>query len=463
MAGGLMQLLATGAADQYLTASPEMSFYKQAYKRHTPFAMESVRQTFLTKPVLQQQARGSFTCRIGRVADLLQEVYFSFVLPDIFSDEDMRFQWVKHVAHYMIYSYSVRLDSVLIDDGYGEWLDVWNELSLPEGKRAMYDRMIGNVSAYTSPAVRDQMVIITNNRVEYAYYPVGVPGSTDPSIPSRRFFVPLPFWFTRNPSLALPLVALQYQNLDVTLELRSAEELYQLWDNERGVYWSPAKWRSMFPQDAARSLFRSFLAPADALSNEVDLDAYLECNFVFLGDDERKYVAYTPVDLLVERVYRSEREGIRGPTTMDLTLSMPVKEMIWITRRGDAKDRNEWSNLTNRFPENENAPILKTAKLLWNGMDRFEEKPSAFFNLLQVYQHHSSTAREGIYCYSFALYPEKLQPSGTFNASMVSKIQLYLTTQERESEDYEYEVIVYSLYYNVFRIMAGSGSMVFAN
>lgn len=461
MAGGLMQILAVGTADQWLTSNPAMSFFKQVYRHTTPFAMESVRQTFMTAPTLLKNARSSYTCRIGRVGDMLKDVYLSFELPDIFSGADLRFQWIKHVAHYMILSYSVRLDTVLIDEGYGEWLDIWSELSLPPGKQEAYDRMIGNVGAYTGPKALDARVICINNRLSYSHYPAASEGS--PSIPRRRFYVPIPFWFTRSPSLALPLVGLQYQNCEITIEFRSFEELYQLWDAQNACYWSPSKWRSLYPDQAAKTDLGRFLKGAPQVDS-LDLNAYLECTYVFLGDDERRYVAYHPADMLIDRVSRNETRGLKGQTTIaDLTLNMPIKELVWITRRTDAYDRNELSNLTNQFPENENFGILETAKIMWNGLDRIEEKPSAYFNLLQPFQHHSNGARQGIYCYSFALHPEKMQPSGTFNASAVNKVQLYVTTSQPDDTSYEYELVTYALYYNIFRIAGGSGSMLYAN
>ena len=152
---------------------------------------------------------------------------------------------------------------------------------------------------------------------------------------------------------------------------------------------------------------------------------------------------------------------------MDLPLHNPTKELIWVTQRSDVNNYNDWTNYTNRHSYNRNYPILKSAKILFNGFDRFEEKPAAYFNLLQPFQHHTNSPREGIYVYSFALHPEKSAPSGTCNMSMLQKTQLYVTTNAIDTTDvnpkYEYEVTVYSLSYNIFRVMSGSGSMVFAN
>ena len=114
-----MQLVARGQQDIYLTGSAKLSYFQFVYRKHTNFAMESVHQTFLSKPVLDRSSHTIATCRIGRVADLLYDVFFSFQLPAIYSDGNLRFKWIDKVANYMIYSASVRIDTNLIDIQYG--------------------------------------------------------------------------------------------------------------------------------------------------------------------------------------------------------------------------------------------------------------------------------------------------------------------------------------------------------
>jgi hypothetical protein len=239
------------------------------------------------------------------------------------------------------------------------------------------------------------------------------------------------------------------------------ENLYQLYDEISDTYVSPSKFREIYGGepglDVSISHFTAFGGNGPSV---IDLDAYLECNFYFLDETERRTIASKPIDIMVERIAKSTHDGVRGQATLDLVLSNPVKELVWFTRRGDVRSYNTWANFTATNPENPLAPIMSTAKLLWNGLERIEEKPSAYFNLIQPYQHHTASPREGVYCYSFALYPEKHQPSGTFNASMVNKIQMYVTTT---NASVEYDVVVFALYYNIFRLMGGRGELVFAN
>jgi len=190
MPGGLMSLLAVGAQDQYINIAPEMSYFRQVYRRCTNFSMESMRQSFLTKPVIEN-SRSQYSCRISRIGDLLQQVFLCFELPEIYSDRNLRFRWVKNMANYMMYTYSVRIDTQLIDQKWGEWMDIWNELTLPVDKRASYEEMTGNVESYVNPAVYLPILTVKNNRLNFNTYREARAGY--PSIPRRKCFIPLDF------------------------------------------------------------------------------------------------------------------------------------------------------------------------------------------------------------------------------------------------------------------------------
>ena len=481
MAGGVMQLAAYGAASEYIMGNPDFSYFRLVYRKHTNFSMESITLSFNTKPSLDYQTSGTFTCNIGRSADLLKDLYFSFELPDIYSNDTHRFQWIRDIGNIMILRTWVNVDATTIDMQYGLWMDIWNELTIDSSKKDTYNRMIGNVDEFTSPKAAADIAIITNNNLTYSYYPVGTDGS--PSIPGRRFYIPMNFWFTRNTGLALPLIALQYQKVTINVELRPIQELYQVFDRTLVRYISPTLFMQRHPSNATDDALiiedpiykgdvsiSRFLKPPSAtkqINRIIDLNANIEANYIYLDTAERTLLAkQAQIDYLVEQVYATTLDGIKGYNLLNMTLHNPTKEFVWITQRSDAYQYNEWSNYTNRLPYDKNYPILKTAKILFNGMDRIEEKPAAYFNLIQPYQHHTNSPREGIYVYSFALYPEKSAPSGTCNMSMLQKVQLYVSTNAiltTEPTTYDYTIIVYSLSYNIFRVASGSGGMVFAN
>lgn len=466
MAGGIIQLVATGSQDTYITGNPDFTYFAMVFKRHTNFAMESIQLAFDTKPTLGTSA-GTFTCTIGRYADLMKEVYLTFTLPDIYSDDVVQFQWIKNVANYMIDSYTINVDQQAIDTQYGEWMDIWNELTLPPAKRDTYNRMMGNVEEFVAPKALDDIAIIKSNWLTYSYYPNADPST--PSVPGRRFYLPLNFWFCKTPALAFPLVALQYNVVTINITFNPMHELYQVFDRTLGLYVSPAYFQSRHanvPNDPLAGQDVSigrFMSPnqVGAPAVSYDLQAYLEVNYIYLDTPEQFAVASQPQDFLIERLDQYEPGEFMGTANISLPLHNPVKEMVWITRRADIGLYNDWCNFTNSVPEDRTKPILASGHLMFNGVDRFADKPADFFNLLQPFQYHTASPRQGIYCYSFALFPEKPTPSGSANMSMINDVTLSLTFNAPLAA-YKFEVVIYSVSINIFRVMAGTGSVVFA-
>jgi len=480
MPGGLMQLLTVGAQDQYLTISPEKSYFKQVYKRPTNFSMQSVQNTFISTPSLNSSSRVQYTCKIPRVGDLLKDVILTLRLPKIYIPYtnvvkiingvpvgQPQFRWIPKIGNYMLYSYSLIGDTQLLDQKWGEYDDIEEDLSGTSDKRGTYERMIG-VTPHVSNAQYKKTMRINNNTITYVETNYS-PNNTTPAIPGRRLHIPLNFWFSKSPDMSLPLVALQYQVMNINIEFRMLEELFQLYDPINNIYISPGKYRSIYGGNWSIS---DYLVYGGGGKTIIDVDPYLECNYIFLDTPERTYIATNSFDCLVENIYRNETSGITNIYTIDLAIANPIKEFIWITRRSDIFNYNDWANYTATIPEDTTQPILSTAKILWNGIDRFDIKYGHYFNLIEPYRYHTSSPREGIYVYSFALTPESIQPSGSYNASTINKTQLFLTVNKfspttipymNSIDNTEYTVIVYTVYYNIFRVMSGTGSMVFAS
>ena len=171
MGGGLLQLVAYGAQDVYLTGNPQITFFKVVYRRHTNFSMESIQQTF--------NGTGSrITAQISRNGDLLHKLYL------VFKDIDAKAPKVSF-GHELIKKVEIEIGGQLIDRQYGEWMNIWNELTLPSGKKTGFHQMID-----------------------------GKNGTKD-------VYVPLEFWFCRNIGLALPLIALQYHEVKLNVEFEN--------------------------------------------------------------------------------------------------------------------------------------------------------------------------------------------------------------------------------------------------
>jgi len=485
MPGGLMQLLTVGAQDQYLTVSPEKSYFKQVYKRPTNFSTQSVKTTFSSTPLVNPSSRVQYKCQVPRVGDMLGTVYLSLTLPDIFVANTQQivngkpvgqpiFRWIPKLGNYLVYTYSLIGDTQLLDQRWGEMDEVYTSLAIPTDKQKGLANMLGDLPSFQNPESATPYITLKNNRITYSKFPYSTSSAT-PSISGRQIYIPLNFWFTKSPDLYLPLVALQYQTININIEMRMLEELFQLYDPINNIYVSPATYRNLYDSWTIADYLQynpNTTSIGNNGNNSLDLSPYLECNYIFLDTPERTFIATNSFDCLVENVYRTEVSGITNVYTIDLPISNPVKEIVWITRRSDIFNYNDWANYTATIPENLNNSVLNTAKFIWNGIDRFDEKNAEYFNLIQPYEYHTNTPRQGIYSFSFALYPEKTEPSGSYNASVIDKSQLYLTLNKYSAttnpsingpDQTEYTVIVYSIYYNIFRVMSGTGAMVFAN
>lgn len=180
MSGGLLQLVAYGAQDIYLTGNAQITFFKVVYRRHTNFSMESIEQTFNGTADFGKKV----TCTVSRNGDLIHRVYLQVTLPTVQSTvSSAYFRWVNFIGHVLIKSVEVQIGGQRIDKQYGDWLTIWFELSCPPGLQSGYNNMVGNTVALTG---------------------TGLTGTE-----ATTLYVPLQFWFCRNAGLSLPLIALK--------------------------------------------------------------------------------------------------------------------------------------------------------------------------------------------------------------------------------------------------------------
>lgn len=490
MPGGLLQLEKYGSVDFILTGNPQISFFKAVYRKYTNFSCESIALQF-DKSDLSFDSTTTFKRKIDRNGDLMEKMFFTFTLPEIQSSSGREFRWIKNIGTNIIQEISIFVGGREIDKHYGEWLNIWNQLTLPKEKEEAYNKMIGNIPEIYAP--------------EEAFENNGVyPDSTIdvdfiPSIQSYRIYVPLAFWFCRNPALALPLIALQYHHVEVEMIMRPIRDLYTIIETDA----DQDNFGYRIKPDASISAHRieNFLTSTDLASTNsdgtrslitFDIDPELEINYIFLDKEERKRFAGTEHEYLIERVFRVDHLGLSGGTTksLDLKIHHPTKELIWITRRNDADDHNDWNNYTNWIHEDvppysfthynpygetvnitssnyayyKYQNIIKNAKIILNGYDRFVEKDDRYFNLVQPYMCNYRVPKSGIYCYSFALDNSKIiQPNGACNMSNYDNVQLWVELQSiSSSETYKYDIYVYAISYNIFRILGGMGDLEFS-
>ena len=396
-----MQLVAIGAQDVHLTGEPQISFFKVVYRRHTNFSMESIEQSFngTAKP-------GSrVTCTISRNGDLVTNMWLEVTLPKEHS-ENKDHNYVNSVGHALIEYVELEIGGQRIDKHYGEWLEIWSELTLPEEKRHGFKEMIGRRDAYSSAS----------------------------ALESHELFIPLQFFFCRNPGLALPLIALQYHEVKLNIKFRDGAKL-------------------------------------DTSNSVKDFDSVkLYVDYVYLDTEERQRFAQMSHEYLIEQLQHTGVESTKSDQVR-LNFNHPVKELVWAIRSssdgplvfGSSELKYDTANVDDSPFATADNDRFTTAKLQLNGHDRFTERDAAYFRLVQPYQHHTRVPNKYIYCYSFALNPEAHQPSGTCNFSRLDNVTLNLTGMSSNNTNTNGELLVYAVSNNILRITSGMGGLAYSN
>jgi hypothetical protein len=387
MGGGLMQLVAYGAQDIYLSGNPQITFFKVVYRRHTNFSMEAIDQTFNGSADFGKKV----TCTISRNGDLIHRVYVQVALPKMTSDT-----YKTWVGHKLIKSVEVEIGGQRIDKHYGDWLHIWNELSQTEGHWAGYKLMVSGVD------VDDD-----------TYGSLSHPGVSSGA--ERTLFIPLQFWFCRNPGLALPLIALQYHEVKINVEFADVSTCTT-------------------PSDPA------------APEKPVFQSATLYVDYIYLDTDERRRFAQVTHEYLIEQLQFTGDE--KAGSKLKLNFNHPVKELIWVEQESN-QGVGEYST------------TYSEAHIQLNGHDRTSARKAPYFQLVQPYQHHERVPvdpLQPINVYSFALKPEEHQPSGTCNMSRIDNATLNL-----KDVDSTNTVKVFAVNYNVLRIMSGMGGLAYSN
>ena len=461
-----MQLVAYGAQDVYLTGNPQITFFKVVYRRHTNFAMESIENPFNGSPGFGRKV----TCTIQRNGDLIYRIYLQATLPKVTlqtSDgSGAQFRWLNWVGHNLVKNVELEIGGQRIDKHYGDWLQIWNELTQEAGKQAGYAKMVGNVPQLVNLLVQGGEDCDNDCSG-------GEPNSSNEFLmcaPEYTLYIPLQFWFNRNPGLALPLIALQYHEVRINLEFNDLRNL-------------------CFDQTPIPSSGSNVHTIRDRVAAAGLVAASLYVDYIYLDTDERRKFAQVSHEYLIETLQFTGGESITSSSNkLKLNFNHPCKELIWVVQRDsfvscDDNVINPWKgqqpfnysdwwdravlesgySVTRVEGLAGNNPTV-TALLQLNGHDRFQVREGRYFNEVQPYQHHTNVPAVGINVYSFALQPEQHQPSGTCNLSRIDNTTLLLTVSNNAvGSATSATVRVYATNYNVLRIMSGMGGLAYSN
>jgi len=381
-----MQLVAYGAQDVYLTGNPQITFFKVVYRRHTNFSKECIEQTFSGAVGFNKR----LSATLARNGDLVQEVYLKCDLSvTCASDAANPVTGLDIDLTKLIKTAECEIGGQKIDKQYWQWLDIYN--SLFETNHDYRYKMSSGSSIAAVNAVTGTTAVQT-------------------------VYLPMRFWFNRNPGLALPLIALQYHEVKINVDVNAA----------------PAVTDGVTAADFTANL------------NE----ATLLVNYLYLDTDERRRFAQVSHEYLIEQVQHTGGETVENGK-ITLNFNHPVKCLVWSS-----------------------SVALGTAKLQLNGHDRAAVQDGTYYQLVQPYESglgHSKAiladrtwgtpgaATHNVYLYSFALKPGEHQPSGTCNFSRIDNAVLNLTHGSAS------DVSVHAVNYNVLRVMSGMGGLAYSN
>jgi len=435
-AGTIMQLVSYGSQDIYITGNPQITNFKSIYYRHTNFVIENFEELFVNDVKLNpgnsnttiiNQNTYKITSIISKKGHLLYKIYLNLELERPKSKNNNEIiPIVQRPAHSLIESVELEIGGQIVDKLYGQWIDIWTQLSHNTNNYQKYKYTVdGSIQSYNNN-------LLFNDNSEYPY----------------KYYVNLNFWFAKNPGLALPIVALNKHEIKIHVTLNSDTSFIK------------------FPA-----------SHIDRSQKSINIKASLLCDYIFLDKQELLIFSNLCHEYLIENVQRSDLYTLsktENNANLKLKFNHPVKELIWVCQDSKYTSPGTYTYSPfafNIFSENSQngGDFVNHAKLLFNNNYRFKERDGTYFRIVQPYQHHSggfdnqiiSSYEKGyIYCYSFSINPQENQPSGTCNFSRIDDPILILNLNDSIG-DKKY-IRVYAINYNIFKVFDGMGGLVFS-
>jgi hypothetical protein len=513
MTGSILQLVAIGIEDIFLTNDPQITYFKIVYKRHTNFARQEIRQNFIQTPNFETQVSSN----IGKNGDLMEKTTLIINLPEIpqFDDSYVKVAWVQYIGYSIIDTIDIEINGRQICKHFGEWMMLWNQMFNKKANEPAFKKMVGQVPELTD---------FTNGKPAYTLY------------------IPLQFWFCRSSANALPLISLLYSDVKVNLSLRPWHEciittpthyLYCVEDlaayykyeyieqNVNGImsagifagydsvnkrllytlltstnfqtiplnvtniqnYYIYGKTSNAYVTPISSNP-QKLINPATYKYNKLTSlnlgDTYLLINYIFVDEDERLKFSQSKHDYLIEQIYYNETRNIIGPAeSVRLNIDNPCKYIIWVLQQEYLYNARDYYNYTETYrhkilPDTNfvdvnigeptsgfDQSLIKAETILLNQQERLSFRDSKYFRLDQIYEKCINPPPAGTHAYFFTLDPVTTQPCGTCNMSYVEKIEIKMNINSILVGKNTGIFRSYAETQNILRISNGLGAIMF--
>lgn len=358
--GGLLNLVATGNQNVILFGNPTKTFFKAKYAKHTNFGLQKFRLDYDGLRKLRMHEESHFEFKVKRYGDLLMDTYLVVTLPHIWSplyppqneNESWRgyeFRWIDHIGTEMIKEISMSVGGQVLQRFSGAYIRNMVDRDYDTNKKNLFNKMSGNINELNDPANSDGRI----NNYPSAVYTTNADGA-HPSIMGRKLYIPIPFWFNHSSKLALPLVALQYNEVVINVTLRPVFELFRIKDVGDTANDYPVVQPSL--AEEYMQLYRFLQTPpSEALTEddytnkslEWNAEVHLMSTYGFLSTEERQQFARSTHEFLIKDIQQHDHQNIVGSKVVKLETSGLVSSMMWFFRRNDVNLRNEWNNYSN--------------------------------------------------------------------------------------------------------------------
>jgi len=406
MKGALVELKAKGSEDINLIGNPSISFFKSVHKKHTNFCRFEKKNIFYGQPNFGSK----YTCKVERYGDLLTKMWLQIILPPT---GDNFISWIKCVGNYMIKEVILKFGGEEICKMSGEYIDIFHKYYLNTGHYNTYSSGVRNLQGHNNTTLTEEQILL----------------------------IPLPFWFSKHISQALPLITLNYTNIEVDVVFRPINDL--LYTNKN----------------------KTVLPTLINLNNLKIQECFLFCEYIYLDSQERlMFLHKKEINYLIEQIQETTYKVFDNEKQNQLPIkfNLPTKELIWIYRSDNNININKW-NLFN-YTGNNNKVIepFKYISLTFNGNERIEKTIAQYFRINIPISSHNSSNADLIYSYNFALNCDNIQPSGSVNFSKINDTKLHIEYSNNINNGISSgEVILFGVNYNFLKIKKGMAGIVY--